>query len=145
MEGSARDELADELEIAVRAYAGRDELLEYEATSPPFRWCGGGRRVPGHFLIFDTETTVDATQRLLFGCWRYCRSHDGPEGLVLDCVQGGIFYADDLPHRDPDGFSQVQAMLGVRADVSSAYEDADPFLRVESQQRFLDRILWPAL
>ena len=36
-------------------------------------------------------------------------------------------------------------MLGERADVCSDYEDADPFLRVESQRAFLDRILWPAI
>ena len=65
--------------------------------------------MPKHFLIVDTETTADAAQRLLFGCWRYCRTHDDADGLVLDCVQEGVFYADDLRERDPSGFAEVQA------------------------------------
>ncbi len=44
------------LPIAVRAY-------------PPLRerQPGGAPRGPGLVLVFDTETTVDAAQRLLFG------------------------------------------------------------------------------
>jgi hypothetical protein len=146
VEDSAGDALAGELEIAVRAYAVRDELLVGDARSPSSRRGGGGRRVPEQFLIFDTETTTDATQRLLFGCWRYCRSHEDPDdGLVLECVQEGLFYADDLPARDSDGYAAVQSMLGERADVRGEHDDADPFMRIESQRTFLDRILWPAV
>ncbi|MGB6973821.1 MAG: hypothetical protein WBD67_03965 [Terracidiphilus sp.] len=43
---------------------------------------------PESMLIFDTETTVDATQRLLFGCYRFV-----DRGV---CREEGFFYADDL-------------------------------------------------
>jgi hypothetical protein len=45
-------------------------------------------RRPQTMLVFDTETTVDRTQRLLFGCYRFVDS-----GV---CVEEGLFYADDL-------------------------------------------------
>jgi hypothetical protein len=43
---------------------------------------------PESMLVFDTETTVDATQRLLFGSYRFIS-----EG---ECLEEGLFYADDL-------------------------------------------------
>lgn len=45
-------------------------------------------RRPQTMLVFDTETTVDRTQRLLFGCYRFIDS-----GV---CAEEGLFYADDL-------------------------------------------------
>jgi hypothetical protein len=47
---------------------------------------------PESMLVFDTETTVDATQRLLFGCYRFI-----DQGV---CLEEGFFYADDLPKSD---------------------------------------------
>jgi hypothetical protein len=43
-------------------------------------------------LIFDTETTIDATQRLRFGCYRFI-----DRGV---CQEEGLFYADDLAKKD---------------------------------------------
>jgi hypothetical protein len=43
---------------------------------------------PESMLVFDTETTVDATQRLLFGSYRFIS-----QGT---CEEEGLFYADDL-------------------------------------------------
>ena len=42
----------------------------------------------------------DHRQSLTFGCWRYYRID--PDGY--HCVDEGVFYADDLPETDPDGF-----------------------------------------
>src|SRR5690242_20206908 len=47
---------------------------------------------PNEVLIIDTETTTDTAQRLTFGCYRICKV--GPKGY--ECVEEGIFYADDL-------------------------------------------------
>ena len=43
-------------------------------------------------LYFDTETRVDATQRLTFGSFRFI---DGAE-----CLDQGFFYGNDLPNKD---------------------------------------------
>lgn len=49
-------------------------------------------RRPKSMLVFDTETTVDATQRLLFGSYRFI--FDG------ECQEEGLLYADDLSQEE---------------------------------------------
>ena len=57
------------------------------------------RRAP--FLIFDTETTSDAAQTLNFGFYQVGRfAKDG----AFEVVDEGVFHADDLGSRDPDGY-----------------------------------------
>lgn len=60
---------------------------------------------PSDVLVFDTETTIDAEQRLLFGCWRHCRWTDK---ATLELIQEGLFYADDLPESDPVGYATLR-------------------------------------
>jgi DNA polymerase type B, organellar and viral len=43
---------------------------------------------PDPMIVFDTETTTDPTQRLLFGCYRFLDN-----GV---CTEEGLFYAPDL-------------------------------------------------
>src|SRR4051794_31028105 len=55
----------DPIPIAVRVYpnpTGSERARSKRAK----RW-----RRPNAMLVFDTETTTDATQRLLFGCYRF--------------------------------------------------------------------------
>jgi hypothetical protein len=47
-------------------------------------------------LIFDTETTIDATQKLKFGCYWRCVL----DGSAYRCIEEGLFYADDLPAKE---------------------------------------------
>jgi hypothetical protein len=52
---------------------------------------GGSRKGwhrPESMLVFDTETTTDPSQRLLFGCYRFIDQGE--------CREEGLFYADDL-------------------------------------------------
>src|SRR5215831_4742494 len=63
----------------VRTRIGRDR-----------RWSA---KWPRHCLIFDTETTLDPTQKLNFGTYRRCVRVDDE----YRCLQEGIFYRDDLP------------------------------------------------
>src|SRR4051812_39657861 len=63
--------------IALRAYTERRALAaEAEATTTPPSSSGTTRtrrpdpRWPKHVLVFDTETTTDETQRLIFGSYR---------------------------------------------------------------------------
>ena len=75
----------DALALACRVYPVTPAL----AKSPRSRrtW-----QQPRSMLIFDTETRIDATQRLTFGSYRFLV--DG------DCLEEGLFYADDLPEDD---------------------------------------------
>ncbi|HZQ44949.1 MAG TPA: hypothetical protein VFA99_16980 [Acidobacteriaceae bacterium] len=43
---------------------------------------------PDTMIVFDTETTTDPTQRLLFGCYRFIEN-----GIS---VEEGLFHAPDL-------------------------------------------------
>jgi hypothetical protein len=43
-------------------------------------------------LVFDTETTVDETQRLTFGSYRFFAGGE--------CLEEGLFFAPDLPDED---------------------------------------------
>ncbi|MDQ2889954.1 MAG: DNA polymerase [Gemmatimonadota bacterium] len=61
---------------------------------------------PDDVLILDTETTTDAEQQLNFGTWRHC-TWESPTKLKL--IQEGLFYADDLPERNPEGYTILRA------------------------------------
>jgi hypothetical protein len=89
-------------EIALRAWAEPLESTHSAARATPTVI------TPFQFaLVIDTETTTDATQALLFGSYRFISLDDAkhPPG---SCLEEGIFYADDLPVRDPQGFSILQ-------------------------------------
>jgi hypothetical protein len=73
----------DLLPVAVRVYP-TPPLREKHDRKPPKAW-----RRPNSMFVFDTETRIDATQRLTFGSYRFI--------LTGRCVEEGLFYADDLP------------------------------------------------
>lgn len=71
------------LVIAVRAYPDlRDE--DHEKRRPSAR--------SSAMMVFDTESRIDATQRLTFGCYRFIQNGD--------CLVEKLFYGDDLPAQD---------------------------------------------
>ena len=93
----------DLLDIAVRAWTPSRKpprRSTLTATAEP--------RVPERLLIIDTETTTDETQRLNFGAYRYCRVTETDGEITLTCLQEGLFYADDLPERDPAGYEALK-------------------------------------
>lgn len=73
------------LPIAVRVYprpkAGKKD------PRPEKMW-----RCPNAMLVLDTETRIDATQRLTFGSYRFI--------VAGQCQEEGLFYGDDLPKKD---------------------------------------------
>src|SRR5436309_1625912 len=98
----------DRLPTALRAFAER-------RNSKPRRSPRPVRKRPDVALVFDTETTIDAAQRLTFGSYRYLRLVDGER---TSCVEEGLFYADELPERDPEGFAVLQEYVRThQADV----------------------------
>jgi hypothetical protein len=77
--------IPDRLTLAVRVFPDSGKIRP-KIVARKF-W-----RAPKATLVFDTETTTDATQRMKFGSYRF----------VVDgkCLEEGIFVGDDLPACD---------------------------------------------
>ena len=77
----------DSLPVAVRVYPTRPNLEKTARSNK--KW-----KRPEAMLVFDTETRIDATQRLTFGSYRF----------IVDgvCLEEALFYGDDLPKEDLD-------------------------------------------
>lgn len=116
------------LPIAVRAYT------EGEPSSS----AGRGRKPtsPRAVLVFDCETTIDETQRLLFGSYRYLRA-SGEQGGQLTCAEEGVFFAPGLS--DQARCILARYVRGDRAEVSQGFDET---LHLRSLDEFLERVLW---
>jgi hypothetical protein len=95
------------LPIAVRALTDRfaKKQTRQRKTPPTNRW-------PKTIIVFDTETTIDQTQRLNFGSYWW----GIPE--TLETIDEGLFYGDDLRKRYPDGFTCLEQFVN-RSTVST--------------------------
>ena len=82
-------------------------------------------RRPESMFVFDTETTVDATQRLLFGCYRFI--------VKGECQEEALVYADDLSAKDLGVLQEYVNKF--RADTGHASE-----LKLLSRAEFLKRL-----
>jgi len=128
----------DPLLVALRVYAVPDDDEKGDRKASPRRrptkW-----KEPQRTLVIDTETTTDPFQQLNFGVWRYyVDRRNGLPGRF--CVQEGIFYADDLPERDPEGYAVLQAYAESHdADVAPG---RDTSLRLLSRSEFVEKVLW---
>jgi hypothetical protein len=76
----------DPVPIAVRVYPDPKVARKKSKSKRARRW-----NRPDAMLVFDTETTTDATQKLLFGCYRFI-----VEG---ECLEEGLFHADDIEEK----------------------------------------------
>ena len=138
----------ERLAIAVRAHAvpqtgdGRrarpSKTAKPQATARPPR-TSNKKDDPTTLLVFDTETTIDSTQRLKFACWRYYRAR---RGGGWDCVQEGLFHADDLQRADPAGM----AVLRHYAATTWAVADRGKQRRLQllTRAQFVEKILFAA-
>jgi len=84
-------------DIFVRAHTVVPEKKRKE-RSEPAKW-------PQEVLIIDTETTLDATQKLNFGVYRRCKL--GPHGY--ECIEEGLFHADGLNNIQRSALKQFVA------------------------------------
>jgi hypothetical protein len=137
IEGTAANASYARVPVAVRAYtevnmptrtgarsrSGRRTRSDDQRQVPPW---------PTSALIFDTETTADEYQRLLFGSFRYCRWRDTSAGAGLETALEGLFYADDLPRSDPEAFAALKEYARTRA------------IRLMSRDSFVKRCFFPA-
>ena len=132
--------LPDYLPIALRAYT---ELPapDQPAKGKPKRKRPSGRPSASYVLVLDPETSIDCSQHLTFGSGRFYRSTLTPSGLVkLSCLEEGVFYADELPKVDPDGY-QVLCDYAPEHEPATdpAATDAAFGLRLYSRREFLRR------
>ncbi|MGI8557667.1 MAG: hypothetical protein ACR2ND_05075 [Solirubrobacteraceae bacterium] len=146
MENDARSRGIDPsyLEVAVRAWAFRSADIDEDGT-PTLDRPGSERRYPAHWLIFDTETTVDVSQRLLIGAWRLCRTDEtDPLRPRLECVEEGVFYPDDIADWKPDAAQVLSDLESEHPKALDVVDDhiTNPKLCVVGQREFLDRTLW---
>jgi len=122
------------VEIALRAYV--EQQREEKPRGTPRRVADRWRPA---VLVLDTETTTDAAQRLTFGCYRFCQWTDA---AALRCVAEGLFYDDELPSRDPNGFALLERYARERrADVLPG---SPAGLKLLSRRQFVDDVFWPA-
>jgi hypothetical protein len=126
------------LPVAVRAWLHPRPATEPDGSSmEPWSPSEPARPSPHRVLVFDTETTTDRTQRLLYGVWRLYRDRAASGST---CVEEGIFYADDLPERDPVGFALLRAYA--RAKPASVADGWSKRIRLVSRSEFVNRVLW---
>jgi hypothetical protein len=92
-------------------------------------------------LFIDTETTTDRAQHLNFGFYRYCRVRYLEGAVVLECVEEGLFYVDDLPEREAAGFAVLRDFVERNAaDVAGAPRK----IRFLSRTEFVNKVLYYA-
>lgn len=129
--------------IAIRAFT---ERIDKSPKHPQLSHKVPAR--PKYTLILDMETSIDATQRLLFGSYRL--------GVWLDAdtlaiVEEGLIYADDLPPRDPQALQALRSYVKTHPpDVAFESNRAlrrqgiwiTRTLRLLSQREFLQKIFW---
>jgi hypothetical protein len=127
--------------IALRAYG--------EPSAVTRRSPRRSRRIskPRRALLFDTETTVDAAQALLFGSYRYVRIGWQDNTPTLSTVEEGLIYADELPHEKAEGFAILQEYQASHpAALDPAYSHGLPVaLKLYSRREFLKEMFYPAV
>ncbi|WP_263365243.1 DNA polymerase [Edaphobacter bradus] len=69
------------LPLAIRVFPEAKSQKKTKSVQQSYR--------PESMLVFDTETTVDAMQKLVFGCYRFIDQGE--------CREEGLFYDEDLP------------------------------------------------
>jgi hypothetical protein len=102
---------------------------------------------PRHVLIFDTETTIDAAQALLFGSYRYVRIRWQGNTPTLSTVEEGLIYADELPDENAERFTVLQDYRASHpAALDPTYSHGLPVaLRFYSRREFLTEMFYPAV
>jgi hypothetical protein len=88
-------------EIAIRAWA------QPHGFETPTDRGKHSNELPPYALVFDAETTIDPTQRLLLAsCRILCL--DDPDYPRGSCLLEVLVHADDLPRRDPQGYAVLE-------------------------------------
>jgi hypothetical protein len=121
---------ASPLQIAVRAWTTTGKEQQRRSPDQSRKW-------PNTVMIFDTETTVDETQRLLFGFYRLCQWAD--EGSI-ECTEENIFCGTNLRQLDPAGYAVLQRYA--RANRQDTVHAVPLPLGVLSRRDFVDKVFY---
>jgi hypothetical protein len=107
-----------------------------DGESPKRRRGRGQKKFARYALVFDTETTIDTTQALTFGIYRFCELQ--PDGNYV-CLEEGIFHADDLDERS------VRCLRSyVRSEHADTLEGCPERLRLYSRSEFVEKVFFMA-
>jgi hypothetical protein len=87
-------------------------------------------------LVFDTETTIDTTQALTFGFYRFCELQ--PNGDYA-CLEEGAFHADDLDERSLASLRQY-----LRSRRAETAEGCSKQIRIHSRSTFVEKVFFVA-
>jgi len=109
-----------QLPIAVRVYPEPSDTDGNNRSQKSWK-------LPNAMLVFDTETRIDATQRLTFGSYRFFV--DGR------CLEEGLFYGDDLPRRDRTILERYVATHG-----PETVDEGTRQLQLLTRRKFLDEV-----
>ena len=128
----------DPLPIALRAWTERAQPVTRPTPSngpavPVPTW-------PTYALLFDTETTTDAAQRLLFGSYRLCK---WTPGRTLTLLEEGLFHAEDLPESDPSGFDVLTRYVRTLVSDGARRAGKRSRLRLLPASAFVERVFLP--
>lgn len=120
-------------DIFLRAHTVTQTRKEWKnKKSAPPKW-------PDRVLVFDTETTTDTSEDLLFGVYRLCER----KGDVYLCSEEGLFYADDLDSEQLEVLKRYVSSELSGIEVKSF----PPKLKLVPQSRstFLRKVFWKAV
>ncbi len=126
--------LPEPTSIALRAYT--HPTHSPRGTSRPQHSSKRRAKRSAWSLVFDTETTVDTLQRLLFGYYRLYQGTGGQPGLGI-CAQEGLIYADDL---DPADLETLTAYAATTE--ADTFPGKDPVLHLLSRSEFVERMVF---
>src|SRR6185312_13117997 len=108
------------LPIAVRAYPTSKNSPAKSLTRGMQSAC------PDTMFVFDTETRTDATQRLMFGSYRFLQNGK--------CLEEGIFYADDISGSEREVLDKY-----ISEHSAHTIADGNPKLLLLTKQEFLEK------
>jgi hypothetical protein len=117
-------------EVFVRAHASLLRKKAWRRTCP--KW-------PQFALVFDTETTLDPTQKMTFGCFRRYELI----GERYSCIDEGLFHADALGRTDR---RILERYINDHQNVP-ATERFPPQMKISlmSRSRFVSHFFWRAV
>ncbi len=120
-------------EIFVRAHTVVPQKRSRKGPSLP-NW-------PRKVLIIDTETTIDATQKLTFGAYRHLRL----TSAGYQCVEEGLFHADDLDAQQCDVLKRYIEDLKNLPGIEVKMFPPRSRLLLMSRSVFVERVFWKAI
>src|SRR5262249_21215701 len=128
-----------------KVYRRAGTSLEESASKPKKRAPDHQRR-PDALLVFDTETTIDASQALIAGVHRYYRVEGWEEETPhLTCVEEGIFLGDDDVLADPAATRLVERYVANAKGPAGDAHDARSSLRLLTRSQFVRHVLLGAI